>query len=133
MPLPAQAILAVGVDDGVGGRKVFAHLVMVGDDDVHASLGGDFEGIEACGAAVDRHDELGAIFDQRGDCRRVRPIALSDPVGNVDACVQPVPSEKAMKQRGRRRAIDIVIAEYRDPLTGQNGACRCARRLFPYR
>ena len=44
--LPAEAVLAVGVDDSVSGGKVFANLVMVGNENVHALLCGDFERIE---------------------------------------------------------------------------------------
>ena len=61
MALPAQAILTVGVDDGVRRRKVFVDLVMVGDENVHAALGGDFERFETRGAAVNRYDEFCAV------------------------------------------------------------------------
>ena len=46
MALPAKAILAVWVDDGMGGRKGLAHLVMVGDDDIHAAPRRGLQGLE---------------------------------------------------------------------------------------
>ena len=100
MALPAQAIFAVGIDDGIGRRKVFADLMMVGNHNIHALLGGNFERIEVRRAAVDRHNKLGAVFNQRGDRRLVWPIAFRDPVGNVDASIEPCQARK------RRRSAD---------------------------
>ena len=131
MALPAQAILTIGIDDGVGWRKIFADLVMIGDENVDPSFRGDVQRLEARRTAVDRDDKLGAVLDQRGDRPLVRPIAFGDPVGNVDAGIEAMPGQEAAEKRGRRSAIDIVIAENRDLLVGLNSVtdARMARPM----
>ncbi len=55
------------------------------------------------------------------DGRRVRPVALDDAVGDVDAGVEPVAREEALHQRRRAGAVDVVVAEHGDALALDDG------------
>ena len=100
MALAAQAILAVGIDDGVRGGQFLAHLVVVDDDNVDAALCRHFKRLKACRAAVHRDDQAGPIVDERGDGLGVRPVAFGDAVRNIDARGKPMPSQEAVEQGG---------------------------------
>ena len=66
--------------------------------------------------AVDRHDEAGALGDERLDRARVGAVALEQAVGDIDARGDAVMGEEAAQQRGGRRAVDVVVAEQRHRL-----------------
>ena len=100
MALAAQAILAVGIDDGVRGGQFVADLVVVDDYNVDAALRRDFERLEACRAAVHRDDQARAIVDERGDGLGVRPVAFGDAVRDIDAGLSPCARQEAVEQGG---------------------------------
>ena len=129
MALPAQAILAVGVDDGMRGGKLFVHLMVVHDHNVDAAFCRNFKRFETGRSAVHRDDQARAVIDERGNGFGVRPIAFGDAVGDVDARLQPVAGQEAVKQRRRGGAIDVIVAENRDALACGDGARQPLRRL----
>ncbi len=100
MALAAQAILAVGIDDGVRGGQVLAHLVVVDHNHIDAALCRDFERLEACRTAVHRDDQASPIVDERGDGLGVRPVAFGDAIRDIDARGKPMPGQEAVEQGG---------------------------------
>ena len=90
--------------------------MVVDDDDVGAERCGACERLGARRPAVDRHDEAGALGDERLDRRRVGAVALEQAVGDIDARCDAVMGEEAAQQRGGRGAVDVVVAEQRHRL-----------------
>ena len=106
----------VGVDHGISRRQRRFAEVMIDDDDIEALVSGGFEGAMRGDTAIDGDDDARALRPQFCQCRCVWAIAFALPVGHVDNRVRADRDEEALKQRGRGRAIDVVIAEDRDGL-----------------
>jgi hypothetical protein len=70
-------------------RQYIAALMVVDHHDRHAELACFHERLKAGGAAVDRHQQRGALPCQRPHRLDVRPITLENPVGNVDQRIEP--------------------------------------------
>ena len=85
MPEARHVVLAVRIDHGDGARQLLVGLVVVDDDDIAAELAGARQRLAARRAAVDGDDKLRALFDEPFDGGGVRPIALEQAVGDVDA------------------------------------------------
>ena len=111
-----QVVLPVGVDDGGDSGEALIGLVVVDDDDVGAVRAGGRQRLDAGGAAVDRDDQPGALLGERRDGLAARAITLGHAVGDVDARADAVRGQKALHERGRRGAIDVVVAEHGDGL-----------------
>ncbi len=111
MPLPRKIVLPVRVYQRVTGRQLVGDLVMIDDDDVGVALPCGGERLETRRSAIDRDDQAGALLDQLLDCRWIRPVALENPVRNIDAGANPEMAEEAIHKRGGRRAIHVVVAE----------------------
>ncbi|MNE79828.1 hypothetical protein D3C80_1763490 [compost metagenome] len=84
----------------------------------------------AGGAAINRHDQGRAIGGKLLHRRRVRPITLENTIWNIDFRRQPEMCEKPIHQRGRRGAINVIIAEDRHLLAGLDGADQPFGSLF---
>ena len=82
----------------------------------------------ACRAAIDRDNQLRAIVDQTFNRRRIWPITLKYPVGNINLRLSPMGLNKPAHQRRGRAAIDIIVAEYRNRLAllDSIGKAHCA-------
>ena len=70
--------------------------------------------LEAGRAAIDADDQRRAAIDQLVDRLGIRPVALEDAVGNIDARRSAERGEHAVQERRRGRAVDVVVAEDRD-------------------
>ena len=65
--------------------------------------------------------------------RRVRAVALEDPVGNVDLGLDAEDAQKARQQRRGRGAVDVVVAEDRHLLAAHRSHRRSRRPPRPCR
>ncbi len=95
--------------------------MMVDDDDVDATSPRNGKCFMARRAAVDGDNELGAIVDQLFDRRRIRPVALENPIGNVNLRVDAKVTEEPGHERRRRGTVDVVVAEDHDLFTPLDG------------
>ena len=75
----------------------------------------------AGGAAVQRDDEAGAGVDQLVHGAAIGAIALEDAVGNVHLRIEAEMAQEAQHQRAGTSAVDVVIAEQRHFLPGDDG------------
>src|SRR5260370_210528 len=69
--------------------KLFVGLMMVDHDRIEAELARLRERLGAHRAAVDRHQEARASRRERADCVYIGPIALEQPIGDVDDWGKP--------------------------------------------
>ena len=69
---------------------------------------------------IERHHEAAARLREALQRRRVRAIALAQPVGNVDRRGCADRAEIAAEQRRRGRAVDVVVGEDADRLAGRD-------------
>ena len=122
-----EIVVAVRIDDRDHRRQPFVGLVMVDDDDVEAELPGFRQRLVAGGAAVDGDQQLGAACRERADRLDVRAIALEDAVGNVDERIEASVAQERGEQRGRRGAVDVVVAEDGDLLARSSRRRRAAQ------
>jgi hypothetical protein len=79
--------------------------------------------LEAGGAAIDGHQQRRALGGQRADGFGVGTIALKQPIGDVDQRIEAAMAQMPGEQRGRGRAIDVIVTEDRD-LLGPHGCIR---------
>jgi hypothetical protein len=85
--------------------------------------------LERLGPAIDADGEAGAAplqFDQR---RSRRPVALHQPVGNVDHRFDAEAPEKQRQQCGRGSAVDVIVAEDGNGLASLDSIGHPRRRL----
>ena len=82
--------------------------------------------LQAGGAAIDRHQQCRALAGERADRFDIGPVALENPVGNVDQRIEPAMAQIPGQQRRRGGAVDIVVAEDRDLLRRASPRPRCA-------
>ena len=99
--------------------------MVIDHDDRHAELARFHQRLDARGAAIDRHQQRGALPRQHPHRFDVRPIALENPVGNMNQRIEPAVAQMPGQQRRGRSAINIVIAEDRD-LFASHGRIRDA-------
>ena len=91
--------------------KRCVRLMVIENEHVRPETLGSRQRFEARRAAVDRHDQLRAFFDECFDGGGVRPITFEDAVGNIDAGWRAMMIKEARQQCRRAGAIDIVVAE----------------------
>ena len=71
--------------------------------------------------AIDRHDDPHSFRAQAQQGWRVRAVALAQAVRHIDPGSAADRREKPRQQRGRGRAVDVVIAKYGDRLAVAHG------------
>ncbi len=121
-----KVVLAVGIDHGNRVRQPLGRLVVVEHDHVEAELSGFRERLMTDRAAVDGDDEARPVRGEGGHRLDVGAIPFRDPVGNVDDRLAAAGLEIFADERRAARAVDVVVAEDRDPLAPLD------RRLEPY-
>src|SRR5690606_10647376 len=121
IPQARKVILAVRVDEGVDLGELLVGLVMVDDDDVDSHPASYGKGLEAGGAAIQGHDQLGAFGYEALDRGDVRAVGLERAIRNLGAAAEAVGGEEPCEQGDARRAVHIVTAEKRDALAGYDG------------
>ncbi len=93
-------------------RKLAGAFVMIDHDHIHAGFARSRERLERLCAAIDRHDQLRAA-PRNADQRFARgAVTLHQPVGDIGLRRQAEVAQQAYHDRGRRGAIDIIIAEH---------------------
>ena len=123
-----QIVEPVGIDDRERGRQLRVGLVVIDDDRLEPEPLRLGERVRAGGAAIDGHEKARAFLRERPHRLDVGPIALEQPVGNVDLGLAPGVPEKPREQRRRRGAVHVVIAEDRDALAADDGVGDARRR-----
>ncbi len=89
---------------------------MIDDDDVEPGLGRGRKRRMRAGAAIDGDRHRDALRLEPQQRRRVRAVALALAVGDVEPDAAADGGEKALNERRRGRAVDIVVAEDGDEL-----------------
>ncbi len=132
-----EIVLPVRVDQSVGRRKLLVDLMMVDDHHVEAELAGFYERRDAGGAAIDGHQQTCAFLGKRLHGLGVRPVALENPVRDVDervdasnsAGISPAqPPRSRRRRRSRRRSRSVRDARPRRRCARPPSACRSACR-----
>ena len=121
MAEPGEIVGPVRIHQRVDLGQFLAALMMIDDDDGHAELLRFGQRLEAGGAAIDRHQQRGALGRQRAHGFGVGPVAFEQPVGDVDQRIEPAMAQMPGQQRRRGRAVDVVVAEDRDLLAAHGG------------
>ena len=122
-----------GEHDAVGQRAL--HLMMVGDDDVHAQLSGARHFVPRRDAAVDGDQQAHAGGGELFDRRRPRARTLGETVRQARAHVGAKLVEDALQKKGRRDAVGVVVAVDGDGFVALQGLvdARASRRHARHR
>ena len=88
---------------------------MIEHDHVEAEPARELERLMTDGAAIDGDEERRAVRRKAGDRLAVRAITLGDAVGDVYDRFAPARSEIFARERRAAGAVDVVVAEDRDP------------------
>ena len=123
-----EIVLPVGIDDGQRGRQRFRRLMMVEHDDVEPEPPRLGERLMADRAAVDRHQQARALGGEAGDRLDIGAVAFGDAIGDVNKRLAAASVEEFGDQRRAAGAVDVVIAEDRDPFALHRGARQTLRR-----
>ncbi|OIQ65454.1 hypothetical protein GALL_529860 [mine drainage metagenome] len=99
--------------------QFIAALMMIDHHDRHSEPAGFRQRLEAGGAAIHRHQQRGTLGRKHAHGLDIGAIALKDPVGNVDQRIEPAMAQMPGEQRRRGGAVDIVVAEDRDPFAAR--------------
>ena len=97
----------------------------------HVAAGGR-ERLVTEGAAIDADDQVVALAEP-AHRRHVRPVALVDPVGDVERRAEAHPPQPDQDQRRRGAAVDVVVGEDGDPLAAPSPPAGSARPPGPCR
>ena len=111
-----KIVAPVRIDDSDRRRQHLVGLMMIDDHDVEAERAGFRERLDAGGAAIDGHQQRRAPRGERAHRLDIRAIAFEQAIGNVDDGLDAAEPQEAREQRGRGRAVDVVIAEDGDGL-----------------
>ena len=112
---------AVGIDQRMGDREQAGALVVVDDDHVEPGRAGLLQRLERLRSAIDAHRDARAARLELDQRLARRPIALHQPVWDIDDRLGAEPAEQQHQQRGAGRAIDVIVAEDRDRLALLDG------------
>ena len=96
--------------------------MVIEHDHVEAKLARDLERLAADGAAIDGHHERRALRHEALNRLDIGAIALGHTVGDVDDRLQSAGVQIFAEQSRAARAVDVVVAEDRHPLTGHDRA-----------
>src|SRR5208283_4440370 len=111
-----KIVLSVGIDERERPRQALRGLMMIEHDHVEAEPAGELKRLVADRAAIDGDDERRAVRRKARDRLAVRAITLSDAVGDVYERFTPTRGEIFAHERGAASAVDVIVAEDRDPL-----------------
>ena len=120
-----EIVGAVRIDQRIHDRQHVAALMVIDDDDRHSEPPRFHQRLDAGGAAIDRHQQRGALAREHADSFDIGAIAFEDAVGNVNQRIEPTMAQVPGEQRRRGGAVDVIVAEDRDPLA-PNGRVRDA-------
>ncbi len=87
---------------------------MIDHDHRHSQPPRFRERLKTGGAAIHRHQQRGALARQHAHRFDIGPVALENPVGNMNQRIQPAVTQMPGQQGRRGGAVDIVVAEDRD-------------------
>jgi hypothetical protein len=102
-------------DRHLGERAVGARRVVVGDHDLHprGARGGDL--LDRGDRAVDRDQQLRPARGEALDRGGGQAVAVVDPARQIPVDVGAERAQRAHEDRGRRDAVDVVVAVHGDP------------------
>ena len=128
-----KIVLTVGIDERKRPRQALRGLVMVEHDHVEAEPDRELERLVADRAAIDGDDERRAVRRKTRDRFAVRAITLSDAIGDVDDRFAPAGGQIFAEQRRAAGAVDVVVAEDRNPFAALDCALEavCGRLHVP--
>ena len=121
MALPRQIILPVGIDHRMHRGQDRTGKMVVDHHRLEAERRSGKQRIMGIDAAIERHQQPGALPRQALDRRPARPIALGDAIGNVHFRRDPERAQIEHEQRRRGNAVDIIIGDDADRLAGHDG------------
>ncbi len=122
------AVGPLGIDDGEGARQFAVGLVVVGDDEVEAELGGPARRVGRADPAVHRHQHLRPLGVQAIDGRRLQPVAVAQPFGNEVGDVAAEQFQRAPQDHRRGDAVDVVVAVDDDTFPAGHGGEQAIHR-----
>ena len=96
--------------------------MVIEHDHIEAKLARDLERLAADGAAVDGHHERRASRGEILNRLDIGAVALGHAIGDMDDRLQPAGVQIFAEQRRAARAVDVVVAEDRHLLMGQDRA-----------
>ena len=111
----AGVVQAIGVDDGGCPRQPAFGRVVIADDDVETGVGGSLESVESIDAAIDGDHHRNALGFQPEQRLGAGAIAFLEAIGHVQPSFRTGRGQEPGKQRRRRRPVDVVVPEHRDP------------------
>ena len=106
----------VRVDDRDRPRQQRFGDVMIDDDHLEPGLCGIRQRQMGRRAAIDGYDNAHALVAQAQQGRGIRAVALAQPIRDINPCTRPGRRKEPRQQRGRGRAVYIVIAKDADGL-----------------
>ena len=121
MAEPAFIIGAARIDKRKTIGQTAARLVMVSNNHLLAARFGIGQHIMRHCSAINRNQQLVAIIMQLLKRRIIGAITLFCAVGDIELHIPPTGAPIANKQRGRGRAINIIITEHGNRLVFNNG------------
>ena len=104
--------------------------MVIDDHGIETELFGFHERLDAGRAAIDANQKLCAALGERPHGFDIRAVALEQAVGNVDDGLDAALAQIARQQRGRGRAVDVVVAENGDALAARHRVGNALRRLL---
>ena len=123
-----EVVLTVGINERRRLRQRLRGLMVIEHDHIKAKLARDLERLAADGSAVDGHHERRASRGEILNGFDIGAIALGHAVGDMDDRLQPAGVQIFAQQRRAARAVDIVVAEDRNPLAGHDRALEALGR-----
>ena len=111
-----EIVFAIGIDDRHGVRQRRRRLMVIEHDHLEAEPSRLGERRVADRAAVDCHDQRRALAGEVRHRFDIGTVAFGDSVGDVDNRFAAAGFEVFADQRRAARAVDVIVAEDRDPL-----------------
>ena len=121
------AVAPVRVNDSVRRRQGFTGQVVVGDDDVNAARTGSSDGIVALDAVVHGKDKPRCIR-QVGESGEAEAVAVHAAVRDEPGNIRAELAQDAHGERGRRRAVHVVVTIDEDGLAVADSVVKAVKR-----
>jgi hypothetical protein len=99
-----------GVHNCCSARQRFANMMVIRDDQRQAKLLGELRLAQAADAAVDRHDNLGALGGQPTERLCVEAVAFINSIWNVEANVGIEQSQTSHEDGGGSHPVGVIVA-----------------------
>src|SRR4029077_2016332 len=97
-------------------------------DHVETKLARDLERLATNSSAIDGHHDRRASRREGVNRLDIGAVALGHPIRDMDDRLQPAGVQIFAEERRAARAIDVVVAEYGDLLTGHDRKPEALRR-----